>query len=83
MSADDILNWEKNLYESEFKEVTESAMKRKTGGDPTFTKEYVQNLIDTLYLNAGNDMTEKGQVFSLRNEATIDAYEKILREWDE
>ena len=81
MSADDILSWEKQLYESTYKEVTESALKRKKG-DLSFTKELLQKLIDTLYINVGNDMTEKGQVFALKNEATIDAYEAILRDWD-
>ncbi len=61
--------------------VAQITMRRRV--DKNFTLHELQKLLETAYINQGNEWGGKGSLQEIVQEATIAAYEFLLAEWQE
>lgn len=50
--------------------------------DPTFDRPFLRGLLNSMYVNQGNDWTGRGQVKDASQDAVIAAAEAILADWE-
>lgn len=72
--------YREKIFEETFNSVC-ADMRRRRQCDPQFTKEYLEGVLKSLYVDQGNDWVGRGEVRDIINEATISACELILCEW--
>ncbi len=71
-----------NVYDSVFDLVYQSTLDRKAH-DPSFTKDQLQELLQTYYVNIDNNWEGRGEIKETELAATVAAYEVVLANWDE
>ncbi len=54
----------------------------KKNCDNSFDKDDLKDLLNTLYINEGNNWTGHGEIVMAKHSATIAACEAVLAEWD-
>ena len=69
-------------YNSTFHAVYGELLARKQN-DPGFTKDQLQELLQSLYINEGNNWIGMGEIKEASLAATIAACERLLCEWTE
>lgn len=69
------------IYEKYFDTYYAHMMNRKSC-DPTLTKQFLRELIDTQYIAQGNNWEGRGAMKDAEYRAMIAAYEVILENWD-
>ncbi|EOD01033.1 hypothetical protein [Caldisalinibacter kiritimatiensis] len=79
MFLDDVLE---KKYNTTYQNVYND-LKQQKENDPSFTIEKLKELLNTLYINQGNDWLGKGEVKNITTSATISACETLLAEWKE
>ena len=70
------------IYDKMFNIVYHDLMDRRKN-DPNFTKQKLQELLESLYVNAGNNWGGRGETKESEIDATIAAYEAVLYDWTE
>ena len=75
-----IRDWEKRKYREVF-EQTCHQLEARRASDPTFTLQFLEGLLETAYVDLGNDWLGRGAVGDITQSATIAAYEHFLAEW--
>ncbi len=57
-------------------------LKLRQLNDPAFTKEYLQGLLESLYVRQGNNWDGRGQAKDMIQSGMIAAAELLLSEWE-
>lgn len=73
--------WKEAAYDDRF-EVTLRSLERRRDGDATFSMEDAKGVLKHLYIQDGNDWAGRGELQDIVMQATIDAYERFIAEWD-
>ena len=69
------------VFDNAYDDAYESfRLRRQT--DETFTKDYLQGLLQSLYVRQGNNWDGRGQTKDMEQSAMIAAAETTLIEWD-
>jgi len=76
-----IKDWQEQKYNEAFNDAL-NQIRHLREIDPNFTKESLQNLLETAYVHEGNNWTGRGAVGDMEHEARIAAYQQILAEWE-
>ena len=58
-------------------------MEYRKNNDDCFTKQELEGLLRSLYINEGNDQLGKGEIQDIIQSATIAACETVLHHWDD
>ena len=69
------------VYDDAFDDAYVSFILRKQN-DPQFTRDFLQGLLDSLYVQQGNNWTGRGQTKEAAHSALIAAAELVLSRWD-
>ena len=69
------------IYDDAFDEAMEHFATRKQG-DESFTKTFLQGLLESLYVRQGNNWDGRGQARDMAQSAMIAAAEIVLTQWD-
>ena len=77
-----ITDWEERKYREVFEQTCSQLWTRRLD-DPTFTRQQAQGLLESAYIDQGNDYIGRGPVAEIVQAATIAAYELILAKWSE
>jgi hypothetical protein len=75
-------DWRERKYDEVFR-WTRAHLQQRRQLDASFTREYLQQLLETEYVNEGNDWTGRGVLGNIVQSATIAAYEAFLQDWKE
>ncbi len=75
-------NWQKQTYERAFHETCVQIEMRR-GSDPSFTREALRGMLESAYVDEGNDWQGRGALGDTILSATIAAYEHVLAEWED
>ena len=67
-------------YDNTFDEVV-AAMERRRHLEPSFGAADLEAILHAQYVNQDHDWEGRGAAFEIRQQATIDAYEHLLRKW--
>lgn len=67
-------------FDEAFDTVYANIIHRKEN-DPDFTKQSLKELLDSLYVNQGNNWVGRSQAQELINDATVAACEAVLFDW--
>ncbi|MTI65787.1 MAG: hypothetical protein FH753_04215 [Firmicutes bacterium] len=78
MFLDEILE---EKYNDTFKKVY-TDLKYQKESDDTYTIDKLKALLESLYINEGNDWLGRGDIKDTVNKATIAACQKLLAEWE-
>lgn len=78
-SSDD---WQRVKYDTVFGQVY-ALIERRRASDPQFTLEALERLLETQYVNLGNQPAVKGTVQELVDAATTAALEAALAQWQQ
>ncbi len=73
-------DWRHQVYQSTF-DMTLAALEDRREKDNNFDIQQMEGLLETEYINQGNDWDGRGELFHLKQDATIAAYEHFLAEW--
>lgn len=73
-------DYREKIYEDTLNNVCKEMRLRKQN-DPQFTKEELEGVLRSLYVDQGNDWVGRGEIRDIINEATICACELVLAEW--
>lgn len=73
-------DYREKIFEDTFNNVCKEMNNRKEN-DPQFTKENLEGVLNSLYIDQGNDWVGRGEIRDIINEATISACELILSEF--
>jgi hypothetical protein len=73
-------DWQQEKFNEIFDNVYATTKYRRFS-DSSFTIEDLERLLQTLYVNDGNDQSGRGKVGDIISEATIAAHEQVLAEW--
>ena len=73
-------SWRQQRYDEVFEAVVERTRQRRAR-DPDFTVARLTELLETEYVNQGNDWIGRGALREVTQAATIAAYERVLTEW--
>lgn len=76
-----IKDWQARKYREVFDQTCAQLETRRLT-DPTFTFQEAQGLLESAYIDQGNDYIGRGSVVEIVQAAVIAAYEKVLAEWD-
>ena len=69
------------MYEEAFDREYANLMLRKAA-DPDFTREYLAGLLQSLYINQGNNHMDRTEAKEKALQAMIAACETMLSEWE-
>jgi hypothetical protein len=72
--------WKDEVYQQSFDNVTRHIKKMKDT-DASFTLQELEGMLQAEYVNQGNDWVGRGELYDLRNAATIAAYQMLIAEW--
>jgi len=75
-----MLDWEQKKFDEIFDNVY-STTKYRRFMDPSFGIKELRRLLESLYVNEGNDQGGRGKVGDIICAATIAAHEQVLAEW--
>lgn len=75
-------DWRQQKYDEVFRH-TRTHLRQRRMIDRKFTREYLQQLLETEYVNEGNDWVGRGVLANIIQSATIAAYESFLEEWED
>ena len=70
----------KKKYEQVFEE-TLLMLAHRRQNDPEFSLREMKRLLETEYVNQGNDWVGRGSLFDVVEEATLAAYELFYSRW--
>ena len=70
------------IYEEAFEAAYANMMWQKAN-DPAFTRAYLLGLLESLYVEQGNNQLGRSEVKEAAKSATIAACELILAEWEQ
>ena len=73
-------DWQQEKFDEVFENVYSTTKYRRLL-DPSFSIKDLQHLLQTLYVNDGNDQGGRGKVGDIISTATIAAHEQVLAEW--
>ena len=73
-------DWQQEKFDEVFENVY-ATTKYRRHLDPDFSIKDLQRLLETLYVNDGNDQGGRGKVGDIISAATIAAHEQVLAEW--
>ncbi len=73
-------DYREKIYDDTFNNVCKEIGLRKQN-DPKFTKEELEGVLRSLYVDQGNDWDGRGEIRDIINDATISACELVLAEW--
>ena len=73
--------WKDEVYQQSFENVTRHIKKMKDT-DASFTLKELEGMLQAEYVNQGNDWVGRGELYDLRNAATIAAYQMLIAEWE-
>jgi len=73
--------WKDEVYQQSFDNVTRHIKKMKDT-DASFTLQELEGMLQAEYVNQGNDWVGRGELYDLRNAATIAAYQMLIAEWE-
>ena len=74
------MDWKEQKYDETFEEVV-AAMERRRLLDPSFSIADLEAILHAQYVNQDHDWEGRGAAFEIKQQATIDAYEHLLRKW--
>ena len=74
------MDWKEQKYDETFDEVV-ATMEMRRQLDPSFGLTDLEAILHAQYVNQGHDWEGRGASFEIRQKATIDAYEHLLRKW--
>ncbi len=74
--------WQQQKYDDVFESIRRYVHRRKAD-DPDFTIDVLKRLLETQYINEGDDWAGRGSVQNITHAATVAAYEASLVEWQE
>jgi hypothetical protein len=75
-----MVDWEEEKFNEVFDNIYATTKYRRFL-DPDFGVKELQGLLETLYVNDGNDQGGRGKVGDIISAATIAAHEQVLAEW--
>ena len=75
-----MLDWEQKKFDEIFENVYATTKYRRFL-DPSFDITSLKKLLQSLYINDGNDQGGRGKVGDIVSTATIAAHEQVLAEW--
>ena len=75
-----MVDWEQEKFNEVFDNVYATTKYRRFL-DPAFGIKELRKLLETLYVNDGNDQGGRGKVGDIISAATIAAHEQVLAEW--
>jgi hypothetical protein len=75
-----MVDWRQEKFDEIFDTVYATTQYRRFN-DSSFTLKDLERLLETLYVNDGNDQGGRGKVGDITSEATIAAHEQVLAEW--
>jgi len=70
----------KQKYDQTF-EATLNHLEMRRLKDPSFTLDELEELIETEYINMGNDWSGRGSLYHVTQKAKLAAYEIFHSEW--
>jgi len=73
--------WKEATYDEKF-EVTLRSLQRRRADDASFTVEDAKGVLKHLYIQDGNDWVGRGELQDIVMQATIEAYERFVAEWE-
>jgi hypothetical protein len=74
------MDWKAEKYDETFDDaVATIEMRRNT--DPSFGIADLEAILHAQYVDQDNDWIGRGAAFEIKQKATIDAYEHLLRKW--
>jgi len=73
--------WKDIAYDGTF-ETTMRSLERRRSDDAAFTVEAARGVLKHLYIQDGNDWVGRGGLQDIVMQATIDAYEQFITEWE-
>ncbi len=74
-------DWKEIAYNDTF-EATLRSLERRRADDVSFTPEAARGVLKHLYIQDGNDWVGRGGLQDIVMQATIDAYERFVMEWE-
>ncbi len=77
MSNDD---WKDRHYQETFEAVC-SHLEHQRRANPNFTIKHLEGLLESQYIDQGNDWIGRSAPVNIKTDATIAAYEHFLTEW--
>ena len=70
------------IYDKYF-ETYYAHMQNRKGTDPDLTRQFLKELIESLYVAHGNNWEGRSEVKDAEMRAMIAAYEVVLQNWDD
>jgi hypothetical protein len=75
-----IIEWQDKKFQEVYDNVYSTTKYRRII-DPSFTLQDLRNILNTLYVNDGNDQGGRGEVGDIVSSANIAAHEQVFVEW--
>jgi hypothetical protein len=75
-----MVDWQEEKFNEVFDNIYATTKYRRFI-DPKFGIKELRRLLETLYVNDGNDQGGRGKVGDVISAATIAAHEQVLAEW--
>jgi hypothetical protein len=76
-----IEQWKEERYREVYDAVCTQLEKQKAEGK--LTKEQLRGLLESAYVNQGNDFAGRGEAMNITIDATVAAYECFLADWQD
>ena len=76
-----LTDWEEERFDEIFDQ-TIHHIERLKEHDPGFTLDRLKGMLETEYVNQGNDWAGRGEVGNISSEATIAAYQQLIARWE-
>jgi hypothetical protein len=74
------MDWKEQKYDEMFDDVVATSELRRRQ-DPSFSIADLEAILHAQYVDQDNDWIGRGAAFEIKQKATIDAYEHMLRKW--
>ncbi|MBN2584403.1 MAG: hypothetical protein JXL80_15185 [Planctomycetes bacterium] len=71
--------WKQQVYDEAYENALAHIRRRRE--DARFTVAELEGLLQSAYVNQGNDWIGRGALYAIQIAATIAAYEHVLDEW--
>lgn len=75
------IEWKEKAYDDAYSKTLVS-LARKRSEDAAYSVDDARGVLKHLYIQDGNDWVGRGELQDIVMQATIDAYERFIAEWE-
>ena len=75
------IEWKEKAYDDAYSKTLVS-LARKRSEDAAYSLDDARGVLKHLYIQDGNDWVGRGELQDIVMQATIDAYERFIAEWE-